>query len=85
MPDVTREELLEVVRRAMPGNGDPRFEAYMAIFDVNVPPPGASTLIFYPLDYDAATNTWGGGRQMGDHDPTPDEILDLAMSGRRLK
>jgi hypothetical protein len=43
--DVTREELIEVVSRAMPQNGGTDAEAYMAIFDKNVPRSGASNLI----------------------------------------
>jgi hypothetical protein len=79
-PGVTREELAEVVRRAMPQNEFiGQHEAYMAIFDANVPLERASNLIFYPPDYDPATNTWGGGRQMGEYDPTPDQIVGWAL------
>ena len=85
VPDVTRAELLEIVRRGMPSNGNPQHEAIMAIIDANLPLADASYLSFYPLDYDAATNTWGGGRQMCDYDPTADQIVNWAMgSGRRL-
>ena len=77
--DATREELIEVVRRAMPQNGYSDAEAYMAIFDKNVPRSGASNLIFYPPDYDESTNTWGGGRMMGEYDPTPEQIVDWAL------
>ena len=81
--DVTRSELAEVVRRAMPQNDDVDFEAYMAIFDANVPLPGASNLIFYPSDYDFATNLWGGGRQMNEYDPTPEQIVEWALAPMR--
>jgi hypothetical protein len=38
-PGVTRAELAEVVRRAMPQNEFfDQHEAYMAVFDANVPP-----------------------------------------------
>lgn len=77
--DVTRDELIEIVRRAMPQNGYPDAEAYMAILDKNVPRSGASNLIFYPPDYDDAANTWGGGRMMGEYDPTPEQIVDWAL------
>lgn len=30
-------------------------------------------------DYDDATNTWGGGRMMGEYDPTPEQIVDWAL------
>ena len=77
--DITREELIEIVRRAMPQNRYPDAEAYMAIFDRNVLRSGASNLIFYPPDYDDATNTWGSGRMMGEYDPTPEQIVDWAL------
>ena len=81
-PGVTRAELAEVVRRAMPQNGYfDRRQVYMAIFDANVPRKGASNLIFYPPDYDPRTNTWGGGRPMGQYDPTPEQIVDWALGG----
>ncbi|TWU51422.1 hypothetical protein [Rubripirellula reticaptiva] len=77
--DVTREELIEIVCRAMPENGYADHQAYMEILDKNVPRPDASNLIFYPPDYDAATNTWADGRMMGEYDPTPEQIVDWAL------
>lgn len=77
--NVSRDELIEIVRRAMPQNGYADAEAYMAIFDANLPRSGASNPIFYPPDYDSATNTWGGGRLMGEYDPTPEQIVDWAL------
>jgi hypothetical protein len=78
---VTRAELAEVVRRAMPQNEFfDQHEAYMAVFDANVPLQGASNLIFYPPDYDAATNTWGSGRPMGEYEPTPEQIVEWALA-----
>jgi hypothetical protein len=82
--DITHEELAEVVRRAMPGDGDlDECDAYMAIFDANVPLEGASNLIFYPLDYDASTNTWGDGRPIGEYDPSPEQIVEWALTQQR--
>jgi hypothetical protein len=83
---VTREELAEVVRRAMPQNEYfSQHEAYMAVFDANVPLTRASNLIFYPPDYDPATNTWGGGRPVSLYDPTPDQIVEWALSADRRR
>ena len=45
--------------------------------------PHASELIYFPSDYDPATNTWGGGRPMGEYDPTPEEIVRVALAYRR--
>ena len=79
-PGVTRAELAEVVRRAMPSNEFfDQHEAYMAVFDANVPLPGASNLIFYPPDYDERNNTWAGGRPMCEYNPTPEQIVDWAL------
>jgi hypothetical protein len=78
---VTQTELAEVVRRAMPQNEFfDQHEAYMAVFDANVPLQGASNLILYPPDYDAGTNTWGGGRPMGEYEPTPEQIVEWALA-----
>jgi hypothetical protein len=80
--DVTRAELVEIVRRCLPQNGYwDEHDAYMAVFDANVPRESASNLLCYPPDYDGATNTWGGGRQMGEYDPTPEQIVDWALGG----
>ena len=82
-PDVTRAELAEVVRRAMAKDSFPENEDYMAVFDANVPFPGASNLIFYPSDNDPATNTWGGGRPISEYDPTPEQIVEWALASGR--
>jgi hypothetical protein len=78
--DATRDELVEVVRRAMTHEEYTVRQAYMMILDANVPLPNASNLIFYPPDYDAATNTWAGGRSICEYDPTPEQIVDWARS-----
>jgi hypothetical protein len=78
--NVTPTELAEVVRRAMPATGDPDYEAYMAIFDANVPMPSASNLIFYPPDYDEHSNTWDCGRPIEEYDPTPEQIVEWALN-----
>lgn len=80
VPDVTREELVEIVRRAMKPDRDGLHEAYMAVFECNVPRPHASNLIFYPADYDSNNDTWGGGKPIGDYDPSPEQIVDFALT-----
>ena len=79
VPDVTREELAEIVRRAMKPDRAGLHEAYMALFDCNVPRPRASNLIFYPADYDQGSNTWGDGQPMSDYDPSPEQIVEWAL------
>lgn len=84
VPNVTPQELVEIVRRAMPSeNCLEEYEAYMAIFDANVPLKDASNLIFYPLDYDASTNTWANGRPIGEYDPSPEQIVAWALTQQR--
>lgn len=79
---VTREELAEVVRRAMPTTEEyfDECDLYQAVFDANVSLEGASNLIFYPPDYDPKTNTWGGGRPISEYDPTPEQIVEWALT-----
>lgn len=79
MPDVTREELVEIVRRAMKPDRVGLHEAYMVVFDCNVPRPHASNLIFYPADYDHCSDTWDGGKPMSDYDPSPEQIVGWAL------
>ncbi|MCI1003265.1 MULTISPECIES: hypothetical protein [unclassified Herbaspirillum] len=79
VPDITRAELIEIVRRAMKLDRGGLHEAYMAIFDCNVSRLHASNLIFYAPDYDHDSDTWGGGKPMSDYDPSPEQIVDWAL------
>jgi hypothetical protein len=80
--NVTREELIEILRRATaPDIHIHEREAYMAIFDANVPLEKASNLLFYPPDYDSATNTGDGGRPISEYNPTLEQIVDWALAG----
>jgi hypothetical protein len=45
LPDVTREELVEIVRRIL---ADPTDDWYLAAFECNTVMPGATDLIFCP-------------------------------------
>lgn len=68
---ITRDELLEIVRRAMPGAAGGRLEyrAYYArLLDVNVSYPDASNLIYYPPE------GWDGAAGW---DPSPEEIVQI--------
>ena len=80
-PGISREDLTEVVRRAMSRSESfADREAYRAVFDANVPLENASNLLFYPPDYDPATNTWGGGRAIREYDPTPEGVVAWALA-----
>jgi hypothetical protein len=79
VPDVTRDELVEIVRRAMELDHVEMQEAYMDVFDCNVQRPHASNLIFYPPDYEHSNDTWDGGKPMSDYDPSPEQIVDWAV------
>jgi hypothetical protein len=78
--NVTHAELAEVVRRAMHDENLDQRGAYRVIFDANVPRKNASNLIFYPPDYDVSSNTWDAGRSIGEYDPTPEQIVEWALS-----
>jgi hypothetical protein len=45
LPDVTRDELVKIMRRIL---ADPTDDWYTAAFDLNTVMPGASSLIFHP-------------------------------------
>lgn len=45
LPDITRDELVEIVRRIL---ADPTDDWYITAFDLNTVMPGASGLIFHP-------------------------------------
>ncbi len=67
--DVARDELVEVLRRAVPGSefDEPRRQAYRKIFNVNVPLPDAWYLLFYPPK--SRTGPISG------YNPTPEQIV----------
>jgi hypothetical protein len=68
---MSRDELVELVRRIMAGGGGSREEAdrLVAVFVESVPHPEADGLIFYPDQY-------------FDHEPTAEEVVELALSYR---
>lgn len=68
VPDIARDELVEVVRRAR--NPGPDQDFYVLLFQVNTPHPQASDLIFWPPD------------EL--RDATPEQIVDAAMSYRPI-
>jgi hypothetical protein len=74
--DVSRGELIEIVRRAMPQNKDPDYEYYMELFDTQVTMPCASSLIFWPDSREIDISTY---------DPTPEEIVDRALSYKPIQ
>jgi hypothetical protein len=67
-PDVTRDELVEVVRRIL--DDDPDAEYYLRLFTTNVAHPAASDLIFHPPS-DLA-------------DASAEQIVDAALAHRPI-
>ncbi|MFD4557403.1 hypothetical protein ACFWP5_24305 [Streptomyces sp. NPDC058469] len=68
MPDVTRDELVEVVRRIL--DDDPDAEDYLRLFTTNVAHPAASDLIIHPPS-DLA-------------DASAEQIVDAALAHRPI-
>ncbi|WP_119730064.1 bacteriocin immunity protein [Thermomonospora amylolytica] len=69
IPDITREELVEIVARIQ--SSGPEAEYYVKLFEVNVPHPRASGLIYWPpKELEGAT---------------PEEIVDAALSYRPIE
>ncbi|WP_257459645.1 hypothetical protein [Archangium lipolyticum] len=80
VPDITRAELVEIVRRAMPTQPrfEPRYESfYRELFEANVPRPHAASLIHNPPD----------PRRHGivDWAPSPEEVVELALAYRPIQ
>jgi Colicin immunity protein / pyocin immunity protein len=66
---LTREELIEIVRKIMNCEGtEKEIDEYIDILEENVPHPEVSDLIFYP--------------ERGE--PTPEEVVDQAMAYKKL-
>jgi hypothetical protein len=68
--DVTRDEMVEIVRRATPGNGTPDYDFYLELFVVNCKHPAGSNLIFWPNLVPELPQ---------DREPTSEEIADAAI------
>jgi hypothetical protein len=66
---MSRDELVELVRRIMTGEGGTQEDADLLVdrFCANVPHPEADDLIFYPHDH------FG-------HEPTAEEVVDRALA-----
>jgi hypothetical protein len=71
-PSPSRAEMVEIVSRAMPQNGDPDYDFYLELFLVNCKHPSGSDLIFWPNLVPELPQ---------DREPTAEEIADLAMRG----
>ncbi|QDT63205.1 hypothetical protein [Calycomorphotria hydatis] len=70
VPSITYEELIEIAERMLNTQGTEQ-ESYMAIFDVNVPVPSASNLMFYPpSNYDG---------DISEYEPTAQQLVHWAM------
>ena len=81
VPDITRAELVEVVRRAMAA--EPGDEGYFIVLEANEPTGRAYNYIYWPPDYDEGTGTWDGGRPMSEYNPTPEQIVEWALASDR--
>jgi hypothetical protein len=75
IPDITRAELLELLRRVMTAAGkEHEINFWLGLLQANVPDKRISDLIFWPGEY------FGDG----DHsrELTPEQILDIAVAAR---
>jgi hypothetical protein len=71
--DVSREEMVEIVKRALPENDSPDCDFYLELFLVNCKHPAGSDLIFWPNLVPELPL---------DREPTAEEIAELAIGGR---
>jgi hypothetical protein len=73
--DLSREEMVEIVSRAMAGEGDPECDFYLELFLASCKHPSGTDLIFWPELVPELPQ---------DREPTAEEIADLAL-GRSTK
>jgi hypothetical protein len=79
-PKMTKEELIEIVVRILDFDNYGDFqEYYMELFDLNVPMPNASNLVFYPENYNPRRD------KLGEYNPTPKEIVERALSYKAIE
>ena len=73
---MTREELVELVRRIMAADAasEEEDDALLALFEASVPHPRASNLIFWP------EHELGEKREL-----TPEEVVDLALAYKPIE
>ncbi|MCF2526960.1 hypothetical protein [Yinghuangia soli] len=69
VPDITRDELVEILRRIM--DGDPESDYYALILQTNVPNPRVLDLVFGRLPEEL-------------RDAGPEELLDAALAYRPI-
>jgi hypothetical protein len=72
-PGPSRAEMVEIVFRALPTNGNSDWNFYLELFLANCKHPSGSDLIFWPDLVPELPR---------DREPTVEEIADLAMRGR---
>ena len=78
-PDVSTQELVELVRRAMDAVTTEELVAYHALLRVN----GAGRAIawiYWPPDGNATTATWGRDRPLSEYDPSAEQIVSWLSS-----
>lgn len=76
LPDVTRAELLELVRRVMENDGEEHeISFWLEMLALNIPDPRISDLIFWPGEY------FGDGDNS--RELSPEQIVDVARARQR--
>ena len=79
--DLSKEELVELVRRIMNAEGtEEEIDEMIVLFNANVPHPDGASLAFYPEGYNHRRD-W---ETIGDYNPTPEEVVEKASSYKPL-
>ena len=73
LPDVTRDELVEMTRRVMECRGEEHeIHFWLKMLELNLPDPRVSDLIFWPGEY------FGDGDNS--RELTPEEVVDISRT-----
>jgi hypothetical protein len=76
IPDISRAELLELLRRICTADGrEHEIDFWLGMLKANVPDPKVSDLLFWPGEY------FGDGDNS--RELSPEQILDIALSAGR--
>ena len=70
IPNVSRDDLIEIMQLAMDNIVDPSLEYYLGLFDINVTMPGASNILFHLPD------DWPHSHD----EPSAKEIVDYVLA-----
>ncbi|MFC2173204.1 colicin immunity protein [Acidobacteriota bacterium] len=79
MRRLSRQELIEIMRSIMEGEGsEEEHQRLCDLFDANVPHPHGFLLAYWPEDYNARSD------DSSEYKPTPEEVVVCCLSWKMM-